>query len=70
MSPRRCQTGRGDGDAESHRLAIGDEHDRGAARLTADREDGEAAPEEGMSRVGYLDLLRERFRWVVDRGIK
>jgi hypothetical protein len=63
------QAGRSDGYAESHRFAIGDEHDRGAARLAADREDGEAAPEEGMGRVGYLDLLRERLRWVVDRGI-
>ena len=50
----------GDGDAEPHRVAIGDEHERGATRLSADREDGESAAEERMGRVGYLDLVRER----------
>jgi hypothetical protein len=65
----RCQAGRGDRDAEPHRVAIGDEHDRGVAGLSTDREDGEAAPEEGMGRVGYLDLVRGRLRRVVERGI-
>jgi hypothetical protein len=63
----RRQAGRGEGDAQAHRLAIGHEDDRGALGLPTDREDGEAASEEGVGRVGYLDFLRER--WVVERGI-
>jgi hypothetical protein len=51
------QAGRSDGDAEPHAVAIGDEDDGLVAGLPADREDGEAATEEGMGRVGYLDLL-------------
>jgi hypothetical protein len=51
------QAGRDDGDAKPHAVAIGDEHDGLIAGLPADREDGEAATEEGMGRVGYLDLL-------------
>jgi hypothetical protein len=66
----RRQAGRGDGDAEPHRVAIGHEHERGAARLTGDGDDGEAAPEEGMGRVGYLDLLGRELGRVVDGGIK
>jgi len=65
----RRQAGRGDGDAEPHRVAIGDEHDCGPTRLTTDREDGESASEEGMGGIRYLDRLRERLRWVVERGI-
>jgi hypothetical protein len=66
----RRQAGRGDGDAKPHRVAIGYEDERGVARLTADRDDGEAASEERMCRVGYLDLLGREFRRVVDGGIK
>lgn len=63
------QAGRSDGDAEPHIVAIGDEHDGVVAGLPADREDGEAATEEGMDRVGYPDLLGRELRWVVERGI-
>jgi hypothetical protein len=38
--------------------------------LTGDGDDGEAASEEGMGRVGYLDLLGRELRRVVDGGIK
>jgi hypothetical protein len=38
--------------------------------LTGDGDDGEAASEEGMSRVGYLDLLGRELGRVVDAGIK
>src|SRR4051795_3935334 len=65
----RCQAGRGDGDAEPHRVAVGHEHEGGAARISGDREDGEAASEEGMGRVGYLDLLGRSLGRVVERGI-
>jgi hypothetical protein len=63
------QAGRSDGDAKPAIAAIGDEHDGVVAELPADREDGKAATEEGMGRVGYLDLLGWEFRWVVERGI-
>jgi hypothetical protein len=37
--------------------------------LTGDRDDGEAASEEGMGRVGYLDLLGRGLGRVVEGGI-
>jgi hypothetical protein len=38
--------------------------------LTGDGDDGEAASEERMGRVGYLDLLGRGLGRVVDGGIK
>jgi hypothetical protein len=38
--------------------------------LTGDGDEGEAASEEGMGRVGYLDLLGRGLGRVVDGGIK
>ena len=63
------QAGRGDGDPEPHRAPVGHEHERGAARISAYREDGETAAEEGMGRVGYLDLSK-RARAGFERGIR
>jgi hypothetical protein len=41
----------------------------GAVRRVADRQDGEAAAEERVSGVGYLDLLGGRVRRVLEQGI-
>jgi hypothetical protein len=64
------QAGRGDGDAELHRVAIGHEHECGVSWLTGDGDDGEAAAEERMGRVSYFDLLGRELGRVVDGGIK
>ena len=39
------------------RVAVGHEDEGGATGISGDREDGEAASEEGVGRVGYLDLF-------------
>jgi hypothetical protein len=38
-------------------------------RRMADGDDREASPEERMRRIDYLDLVRERIRWVLEGGI-
>ena len=66
----RCQIGRGDGDAEPDRVAIGHEDEGGATGISGDREDGEAASEERVGRVGYLDLFGRGLGRVIEWGIK
>lgn len=56
-------------DAQSHEVAIGHEDVAGSLRWMADRQDGEASPEQRMSRIGYLDLVRGRIRRVLEQGI-
>jgi hypothetical protein len=63
------QTGRGDQDAEPHRVAIGHEHMARAVRWSGDREERETPTEEGMSWVRHLDLFGKGLRRVVERGI-
>jgi hypothetical protein len=63
------QAGRGNRDAELHRVAIGDEHMAGAVRWSGNREDEEAPTEEGVSGIRHLDLFGWGLRRVVERGI-
>jgi hypothetical protein len=58
-----------DGNAQSHEVAIGHKDMTGTLRRVADRQDGEASPEQWMRRIGYLDLVRIRIRWVLEEGI-
>jgi hypothetical protein len=57
------------GDPECHELAVRDIDITGAIRLPADVAHEESPAEEGMGRVGYLDLIRIRMRRVVEVGI-
>ena len=63
------QTCRGDGNAEPHRVAIGNEHERGAAGLPGDRDNGEAPTEERMGLIRYLNLVGRWLRRIVEGGI-
>ena len=47
---------------------IGHEDNRSCAWLSTNRKNRESTPKEGMCRVGYLDLIRDLLRWVVERG--
>jgi hypothetical protein len=70
--PRRVapsQVSGRDRDAQPHEVPIGHEDMAGAVRRVADRQDGEAAAEERVSGVGYLDLLGGRVRRVLEQGI-
>jgi hypothetical protein len=58
-----------DRDAQAHEFPIGHDDMAEALRGMADRQDGEASPEQRMRRIGYLDLVRSRIRWVLEGGI-
>jgi hypothetical protein len=60
MQPRRGvgdEVGSGDGNAQSHEVAVGDEDVTGMVWWTADRHNSETSAEQRMSGIGYLDLL-------------
>jgi hypothetical protein len=63
------EAGSENGDAQAHEVAVGDDDMAGALRRMADRQDGEASSEQRMRRIGYLDLVRSRIRWVLEGGI-
>ena len=65
----RDQGGSGDRDAQSHEIPVGHENVAGALRRMADRQDFEASSEQRMSRIGYLDLVRDCLSRVVEQGI-
>ena len=70
--PRRRvgdQVGGLDGDAQPHEVPIGHEDMAETLRGMADRQDGEASPEQRMSRIGYLDLVGRLIRRVLEQGI-
>ena len=56
------RAGRGDGDAELHPVAIGDEYMAGAVGWSGDRDDGKTPAEEGVSRVRHLNLFGKGLR--------
>jgi hypothetical protein len=64
------EVGSEDGNAQAHEVAVGDDDMAGTLRWMADGQDGEASPEQRMKRIGYLDLVRSRIRWVLEGGIK
>jgi hypothetical protein len=55
--------------AQPHEVPIGHDDMAGTLRWMADRQDGEASPEQRMSRIGYLDLVGGRIRRVLEQGI-
>ena len=63
------QVGGLNGEAQAHEVPIGHEDMAQALRRMADRQDFEASPEQWMSRIGYLDLVRDCLRRVVEQGI-
>mgnify|MGYP003580081231 CR=1 FL=1 len=62
------QAGSGDRDAQPCEIPVGHENVAGALRRMADRQDFEASSEQRMSRIGYLDLIRDRLSRVVEQG--
>ena len=65
----RDEVGGLNGEAQAHEVPIGHEDMAQALRRMADRQDGEASPEQRMSGIGYLDLVGKLIRWVVEQGI-
>ena len=63
------QVGGLDREAQAHEVPVGHEDMAQALRRMADRQDGEASPEQWMSGIGYLDLVGKLIRWVVEQGI-
>jgi hypothetical protein len=61
--------GRLEGDAKPQGIAIGDDDVAGALGRMADRQDLEAAAEQGVGGVGHLDLFGIELRRVLEGGI-
>src|SRR5262249_9018210 len=57
-----------DGEAKPHEVAVGHEDVARALRGMADRDGSEAAPVQGVGRVGYFDPFGPR-GWVVEGGV-
>jgi hypothetical protein len=60
---------RRDGDAKPEGIPIGHHDVTRALGGMADRQDLEAAAEQGMRGVGHLDLFGIELRWVLEGGI-
>src|SRR5262249_2086329 len=63
------EAGGRDRDAQAHEVAVGHDDMTGTLGRMTDRHDGEASSEQRMRRIGYLDLVRGRLWWVLERGI-
>ena len=62
------EAGSSDGEAQAHEVAVGHNHMAGTLRWMTDRQDGEASPEQRVSGIGYLDLVRARIWRVLEGG--
>ncbi len=64
-----AQVGGGDGQAQTHAIAVSHEDEARTVGLVADRQNGETVSEERVRRIRHLDFVRRRRRRVVEGGI-
>jgi hypothetical protein len=68
--PRRRQVRCVEGNTQDHVLTVRYVDVTGAMERRADRQQGKAAPEQRVHRIGDLDVCQFLIVWVIEGGIK